>query len=311
MPSRTNNAFRQPVDSAAPSRSLNLLSDSATQRVPQSEHQQVIQQWAEVTSLTDRNDQQQVVDIRRAFCRIQLSAISAYALACRKAESAIQNTIRDRLSNNRADIEIEGALKVTRGPGNIAHSQIKTMPKNFPITSTINPHPLSPILPGSAIYKSDTQQWATLDGSRASSAVSSQPPSSLPYNPNLPTGLNDDYGNRKSAHRRRRRSFSCNQCNETNFHVVRQLDEHTMRVHGLYRCHRCPNRTYTARSNYMRHSLVHLDFEPLQCRICKIGYYRRDHLMKHMANHHPTANARENIIVHRKGSQGLDHPNTS
>lgn len=347
MPSRTNNAFQQSADSAASSRSLHLLSDSATQCVPQSEHQQrnmierqlhqqVIQQSAEVATSTNRNNQQQVVDMMqtnpvlnrpfdpypfwRAVSRLhstrttladQLSALPAHALVCRKVESAIQNTIRDHLSNNRADIKIEGVLKVTHGPGNIAYLHIETTPENFPITPITNPYPHFPTLPQSTIHKSDTQQSATLDGSRANSAVSSQSPSSLPYNLNPPSGLNDGYGNRKSARRRQRRHFSCNQCNETNFHTVKQLNEHTREVHGLYRCHRCPNRTYTQRSNYMRHSLKHLDFSPLQCLLCKKGHYRKDHLMAHMAGCHPNVNAHENIIDHRDALQGLDHPSTS
>ncbi|KAM3175431.1 hypothetical protein ACTXT7_008539 [Hymenolepis weldensis] len=348
---RTNNAFQQSADSVATSLSLHLLSESATQCVPQPEHQQrntieqqlhqqVIQQSAEVSSLTNRNNQQQVVDMMQenpvlnepfdpyqiwhTFRRLhsttatlvnQSSIIPPHALVCRRVESAIQNEIRDHLSNNRADIKIEGVLKVTNESGNNTYLQIKTTPDDFSITSITNPHPLFPTKPESEIHKSGTQQSATFDNSRANSAVPSQPLLRLSGNFDLPSGLNDDSGNRESAgarsHCRGRRSFSCNQCDETNFHTVTQLDKHTIEVHGSYRCHICPNRTYTLRSNYRRHSLKHVDLEPFQCLVCKKGYYRSDHLMKHMAGCHPTVNARENIAIHRDGFQGLDHPKTS
>lgn len=163
---------------------------------------------------------------------------------------------------------------------------------------------------------SQSPDSGALDLSRATSIVSAEsaPPTPLKGEAVV---IGDYYESHKapekaSTPRRRfvggRRIFSCNQCNEMEFRSLQHLELHTLEVHGGYRCHVC-HAKFTQRSNLQRHALKHVGFKPFQCRLCGHGYYRKDHLMRHMEVLHPNFPARENIDVYLTSSQSLDYLN--
>ncbi|KAH9286978.1 PR domain zinc finger protein 1 [Echinococcus granulosus] len=157
-----------------------------------------------------------------------------------------------------------------------------------------------------------------LDLSRAASIVSAESAPPTPFKGEAAVTRDYYEGNKEpgktSALRRLsaggRRIFSCNQCSVMEFRSLQHLEVHTLEVHGGYRCHVC-HAKFTQRSNLQRHALKHVGFKPFQCRLCGHGYYRKDHLMRHMEVLHPNFSARENIDVYLTSSQSLDYLNNT
>nr|CDS34022.1 zinc finger protein [Hymenolepis microstoma] len=233
-------------------------------------------------------------------------------------ESVIRKAILNQIQNKNTKINIHGEL-------------IIVVDSKAPVTVKINPHspPASkrksytpvrilPTIPHSP--DSMSIDSGTFDLSRSAPFHSTEFSPVVPSKINFTNRLNSQYENyefsRKMTSTSRRsstssrRNFPCNQCNEVEFHSLQQLEEHTMQVHGSYRCHVC-SRTFTQRSNLQRHALKHVGFKPFRCGICLQGYYRKDHLMRHMEVNHPTVNSRENIKVFLSSSQSLDYLNIS
>ncbi|KAM3181250.1 hypothetical protein ACTXT7_014738 [Hymenolepis weldensis] len=101
------------------------------------------------------------------------------------------------------------------------------------------------------------------------------------------------------------RQFRCNQCDGI-FSSLRDLECHTLDVHGGFKCHLC-KKPFTQRSNLQRHALKHVDFKPFECILCEKAYYRKDHLMRHMQKTHPFHLVEENIRVKLRSSESLDY----
>ena len=60
------------------------------------------------------------------------------------------------------------------------------------------------------------------------------------------------------------RQFQCNQCSgpsSQSFSKVADLKEHTIKVHGCYRCHIC-HKEFTQRCNLLRHCVQRVGFNP-------------------------------------------------
>ncbi|KAM3179059.1 hypothetical protein ACTXT7_001365 [Hymenolepis weldensis] len=98
--------------------------------------------------------------------------------------------------------------------------------------------------------------------------------------------------------------FICNQCREQ-FSSLSELTRHTLGVHSSFLCTYCDAK-FTQRSNLQRHSLKHVGFKAFTCNICSKGYYRKDHLTRHIEVAHPNVNPRLNITTHLKSSECLD-----
>ncbi|KAM3179060.1 hypothetical protein ACTXT7_001366 [Hymenolepis weldensis] len=137
----------------------------------------------------------------------------------------------------------------------------------------------------------DSSPLSNLD-SYSSSTTSSRPLSSAP---------SQALFSRRCAHSRR---FICNQCREQ-FSSLSELTRHTLGVHSSFLCTYCDAK-FTQRSNLQRHSLKHVGFKAFTCNICSKGYYRKDHLTRHIEVAHPNVNPRLNITTHLKSSECLD-----
>lgn len=88
------------------------------------------------------------------------------------------------------------------------------------------------------------------------------------------------------------KKFQCNQCN-VEFSSLDRLASHTTSAHETYRCMECMQ-TFTQRSNLQRHSLKHIGFKPFKCGVCDKGYYRKDHLVRHIEISHPGSDPKSN-----------------
>ncbi|KAM7541028.1 hypothetical protein Aperf_G00000024291 [Anoplocephala perfoliata] len=236
----------------------------------------------------------------------------------KEIERLIRRAIYHNLPNKNSHVAIQGELKVTIDSGAPVTVKISTptlSPSKRKSYHPIRICPANPMSPGCGSTDS-----GALDLSRAGSVVSNESAPVTPLKLEVATMINGCFENRSapgrmvSSPKRRftggRRAFSCNQCGEMEFRSLQHLETHTMEVHGGYRCHVCGSK-FTQRSNLQRHALKHVGFKPFQCRICKHGYYRKDHLMRHMEVLHPTFNARENIEVFLTSSQSLDYLNTN
>ncbi|VUZ47597.1 unnamed protein product [Hymenolepis diminuta] len=111
---------------------------------------------------------------------------------------------------------------------------------------------------------------------------------------------------RRRAHSRR---FSCNQCGEES-PSLSELNQHTWVNHSSFRCTYC-NAKFTQRCNLLRHSLKHVEFKAYTCNICASGYYRKDHLTRHIKEAHPNVSPRLNITTHIRPSECLDYLNNT
>ena len=128
---------------------------------------------------------------------------------------------------------------------------------------------------------------------------------------NIPAKLDHNYKNvipivkRPTINR-----FHCNQCNinsNQTFSNLSQLKQHTISIHGCFRCHIC-FQNFTRRSNLLRHCINHIGVDPYVCKVCSATYKRKEILMKHIAKYHPTfTNANEQIIQKISFSCSLDY----
>ncbi|VDL61965.1 unnamed protein product [Hymenolepis diminuta] len=98
--------------------------------------------------------------------------------------------------------------------------------------------------------------------------------------------------------------FICNQCRER-FSSLTELTRHTLDIHSSFRCIYC-NVEFTQRPNLRRHSLKYVGFKAFTYNICSKGYYRKDHLVRHIEVTHPEVNPRLNITTHLRSSECLD-----
>ncbi|VDO10143.1 unnamed protein product [Rodentolepis nana] len=236
----------------------------------------------------------------------------------KELESLLRKTILDHVPNKTAKIAIHGELKITVDSDPPVTVKINTPPTTTSKRKSFTPVRILPAVQPSPDYTS--MDSGVLDLSCSGSVHSNESSPITPLKMDFPSMLNTQHGNldspgkMKSPAKRRftggRRNFPCNQCNEVEFHSLQQLEEHTMQVHGSYRCHVC-SRTFTQRSNLQRHALKHVGFKPFRCGVCLQGYYRKDHLMRHMEVNHPTVNPLENIQVFLTSSQSLDYLNTA
>lgn len=113
-------------------------------------------------------------------------------------------------------------------------------------------------------------------------------------------------GSRRSTGSRANRRFTCNLCPALQFGSLLELEHHTQRTHGKYECHYC-HAKFTQRSNLQRHALRHVGFKPFCCRLCERAYFRKDHLMRHMASQHPNiSNASLFVDVRLTSAEALD-----
>lgn len=236
----------------------------------------------------------------------------------KELERLIRRAVYHYLPNKNSHVAVQGELKITVDSG--APVTVKINTPNLSVSKRKSYHPMricptNPMSPGCGSTDS-----GALDLSRAGSVVSNESAPVTPLKLEVASMLNGYFENHAapgkmvSSPRRRftsgRRAFSCNQCGELEFRSLQHLEHHTLETHGGYRCHVCGAK-FTQRSNLQRHALKHVGFKPFQCRICKHGYYRKDHLMRHMEVLHPTFPARENIEVFLTSSQSLDYLNTS
>ncbi|KAM3181238.1 hypothetical protein ACTXT7_014762 [Hymenolepis weldensis] len=233
-------------------------------------------------------------------------------------ESVIRKAILNHIQNKNAKIIIHGELKITVDSDALVTVKINSPSLSSSKRKSYTPVRFLPTVPHSP--DSMSMDSGTFDLSNSTSIHSNEFSPVTPLKRNFTNRLNGQYENHDSpdkmtsAPKRRstagRRNFPCNQCNEMEFHSLQQLEEHTMQTHGSYRCHIC-GCSFTQRSNLQRHALKHVGFKPFQCGICLQGYYRKDHLMRHMIVNHPTVDPRENIQVFLSSSQSLDYLNIS
>ncbi|KAL5113122.1 hypothetical protein TcWFU_010505 [Taenia crassiceps] len=212
---------------------------------------------------------------------------------------------------------IDSAVPMSLKLGTAAVGTIST--SNPPSTSkrkSYQPMRIRPTSVTSLVPRSPDS--GALDLSRGTSIVSAESAPPTPFKGEA-VAIGDYYEGHKapektSTPRRRfvggRRVFLCNQCSKIEFRSLQHLELHTLEVHGGYRCHVC-HAKFTQRSNLQRHALKHVGFKPFQCRLCGHGYYRKDHLMRHMEVLHPNFPARENIDVYLTSSQSLDYLNNT
>ncbi|VDL40099.1 unnamed protein product [Hymenolepis diminuta] len=236
----------------------------------------------------------------------------------KELESIIRRTIRDHLPNKNSKIVVQGELMITVDSGAPVTMKINT--SSLLASKRKSYIPVRILQAVSPLPDSMSMESEALDLSSPGSITSMESSPVSPLKRDFTSKLNslyenlDSHGKMASAPKRRftggRKNVFCNQCSEMEFSSLQQLEEHTMQVHGCYRCHICSH-TFTQRSNLQRHALKHVGFKPLRCRICLQGYYRKDHLMKHIEVNHPTVNPRENIHVFLSSSQSLDYLNTN
>nr|CDS34021.1 zinc finger protein [Hymenolepis microstoma] len=235
----------------------------------------------------------------------------------KELENLIRRTIQDHLPNKNSKIAIQGKLTITVDSGAPVTVKINTSSLSASKRKSYIPVRILPAV--SPSQDSMSIDSGALDLSCAGSVTSAESSPVSPLKQDFAIKLNSPYknldfhGKMTSTPKRRftggRKLFTCNQCNNIEFPSLQNLEEHTMQVHGSYRCHVC-SRTFTQRSNLQRHALKHVGFKPFQCGICLQGYYRKDHLLKHIKVNHPTDNPRESIHVFLSSSQSLDYLNT-
>ncbi|KAM3182229.1 hypothetical protein ACTXT7_012805 [Hymenolepis weldensis] len=236
----------------------------------------------------------------------------------KELESIIRRTIQDHLPNKNSKIVIQGELTIVVDSG--APVTIKINTSSLLASKRKSYIPVRILQAVSPLPDSMSMDSEALDLSSPGSVTSMESSPVSPLKQDFTSKLNSLYenlnshGKMASAPRWRftdgRKNVFCNLCNEMEFPSLQQLEEHTMQVHGCYRCHICSH-SFTQRSNLQRHALKHVGFKPLRCRICLQGYYRKDHLMKHIEVNHPTVNPRENIHVFLSSSQSLDFLSTN
>ncbi|VDN97906.1 unnamed protein product [Rodentolepis nana] len=248
----------------------------------------------------------------------QLKTEQTVLLEGKVLESVIRKAILDQIQNKNSRINIHGELKIaidSKAPITVKinfHSPPASRRKSY---TPVRILPTIPHSPDSMSMNSGTFDIAR-SGSFHSTEISTVAPLKTDFRSRLNNRCEDYESSKKrtSTSKRRstssRRNFPCNQCNKMEFLSLQQLEEHTKQVHGSYRCHVCSH-TFTQRSNLQRHALKHVGFKPFLCGICLQGYYRKDHLMRHMEVNHPTSNSRENIKVFLSSSQSLDFLNIS
>ncbi|VDO06576.1 unnamed protein product [Rodentolepis nana] len=235
----------------------------------------------------------------------------------KELERIIRRTIQDHLLDKNSKIMIQGKLTITVDSGAPVTIKINTSSQSASKRKSYIPVRILPA--ASPSQDSMSVDSGALDLSCGGSVTSTESSPVSPLKKDLATKVNSPYenlefhGKMTSTPKRRftggRKFFTCNQCNNIEFPSLQNLEEHTMQVHGSYRCHVC-SRTFTQRSNLQRHALKHVGFKPFQCGICLQGYYRKDHLLKHIKVNHPAVNPRENIHVFLSSSQSLDYLNT-
>ena len=257
-------------------------------------------------------------------CKQQFQSQPRVLPSSQEFESVIRKAIVDCLLTKNCKLTLQGEIKITvdsAKPLTVKFGSNTTaiLPISSPSASKRKSYQPVRILPanGSNSPNCHSPDSGALDLSRAASVVSGESAPSTPFKMETVMGERYEYHaspNKMPTTRKRssggRRTFSCNQCNEMEFRSLQHLETHTLEVHGAYRCHVCQAK-FTQRSNLQRHALKHVGFKPFQCRLCGHGYYRKDHLMRHMEVLHPSFSAHENIEIFLTSSQSLDYLNGS
>ncbi|VDN98477.1 unnamed protein product [Rodentolepis nana] len=236
----------------------------------------------------------------------------------RELENAIQRTVQEHLPCKKSKFSIHGELQIT--VDSKAPATVKINSSSHSASKRKSYMPVRMLHTPSSLTDYVNTHSEALDLSPSGSAHSNDSSPVTPVKSDFTSAFNNQYerkdapGKIISFAKRRisvgRRNFPCNQCNQMEFYSLQQLEEHTRVSHGSYRCHIC-SRTFTQRSNLQRHALKHVGFKPFQCALCLQGYYRKDHLMRHMEVNHPAVNPRENIKVFLSSSKSLEYLNTT
>ncbi|VDL55296.1 unnamed protein product [Hymenolepis diminuta] len=246
----------------------------------------------------------------------QRETLPAVLPESKELESVIQRTIQNHLLSKYSKCFIHGELKISVDSNPPVTVKINSSMSSSSKRKSYTPVRICQTFPPSPDCVSTDS--GALDLSHSGSINSNESSPVTPVKPDFASMFNNQH-EKHDAPRKRistakgkfsvgRRNFPCNQCNKMQFYSLQQLEQHTKIAHGSYRCHVC-SRTFTQRSNLQRHALKHVGFKPFQCSICLQGYYRKDHLMRHMEINHPTFDPRENIKVILSSSQSLEYLN--